>query len=321
MAFWWVNHSQTVRVERDGGYIWSPETNKDGSRNEAYLNLKRIKPLDIIFSWADGRIGAVGVVQEEYKTSKRPLHRAYKANDWSNEGWRVPIDWITIQTALYTKAHFDDLKPFLPEKYSPLKSNGDGQLRYLSKISDDLGNLILALVESTNPSTNANLIAVQKEIEGEIVQETLGIAPISKTEREQIILARIGQGLFRREVEKIENACRWTGVRDKRFLLASHIKPWKNSTNEERLDGHNGFLLSPHVDRLFDKGYVTFNEDGKILTSSNEVLNVLQYWGLGSKKTVGHFTERQQEYLHYHRANIFKQQLSSQISIQQLIFI
>ena len=77
---------------------------------------------------------------------------------------------------------------------------------------------------------------------------------IPETVRQQLAQARVGQGLFRSNVLHIEKVCRVTGVSDPNFLIASHIKPWKVSDNAERLDGSNGLMLAPHIDRLFEKG-------------------------------------------------------------------
>ena len=63
MAFWWVNHRQTHTEELEGGYLWSPKRNKNGARNETYLNLNRVRTGDLIFSYALGDIRAVGVVE------------------------------------------------------------------------------------------------------------------------------------------------------------------------------------------------------------------------------------------------------------------
>ena len=78
---------------------------------------------------------------------------------------------------------------------------------------------------------------------------------IPETERQALILARRGQGQFRANVLTIERACRVTKVERPEHLIASHTKPWRYSSNEERLDGENGFLLTPTIDHLFDKGF------------------------------------------------------------------
>jgi hypothetical protein len=73
----------------------------------------------------------------------------------------------------------------------------------------------------------------------------------------------VGQGLFKERVSRIERACRITFVDNPTHLIASHIKPWRESTNEERLHEGNGLLLTPTVDHLFDRGFISFQDSGE----------------------------------------------------------
>ena len=84
----------------------------------------------------------------------------------------------------------------------------------------------------------------------------------SSTERDALTKARLGQGLFRHRVSELEPACRVTGLARQEFLVASHIKPWRSCDNSERLSGSNGLLLSPHVDKLFDRHWISFASGG-----------------------------------------------------------
>jgi HNH endonuclease len=91
---------------------------------------------------------------------------------------------------------------------------------------------------------------------------------VPETTRKALIEARRGQGAFRKKLDELwGDACAVTncGVRD--LLRASHIKPWRLATNEERLDAANGILLSANIDILFDKGFVSFDERGRMLVS------------------------------------------------------
>jgi len=90
---------------------------------------------------------------------------------------------------------------------------------------------------------------------------------ITDTEKERIFKSRIGQRLFKKKLLSVEKKCRLCGVSDERFLVASHIKPWSQSNSQERLDVNNGLLLCPNHDALFDKGFMSFDEDGRILIS------------------------------------------------------
>lgn len=85
------------------------------------------------------------------------------------------------------------------------------------------------------------------------------------TERLQQSWARVGQGVFRNKMIKMWNgACSVTGCEMKEVLVASHAKPWRDCNSKEKVDEHNGLLLVPNLDALFDKFLITFDEKGKI---------------------------------------------------------
>lgn len=77
---------------------------------------------------------------------------------------------------------------------------------------------------------------------------------VPETEKEALVRARCGQGLFKERVMAIESRCRITGVDKPVHLVASHCKPWRDSSNEERLNGENGLLLTPSIDHLLIAG-------------------------------------------------------------------
>lgn len=89
------------------------------------------------------------------------------------------------------------------------------------------------------------------------------------TQREQFIKIRIGQSAYRKElIAKYNGQCIVTGIDHKTLLIASHIKPWSVSSDNERIDTENGFLLCANMDKLFDNGLITFNNTGKMEISS-----------------------------------------------------
>lgn len=137
--------------------------------------------------------------------------------------------------------------------------------------------------------------------EGEIRQRT----DIGPTERANLIRARRGQGVFRQNLELFEKKCRITGLSDRMHLRASHIKPWRASSDAEKLDGNNGLLLSPHVDHLFDRGYISFSDSGDLLVADALKERVLEIWGIPLPRNVGTFRPAQSRYLNYHRRHVF----------------
>ncbi|WP_051263615.1 HNH endonuclease [Tenacibaculum ovolyticum] len=104
--------------------------------------------------------------------------------------------------------------------------------------------------------------------EANLLSEIDNTNNLSQTEKSQLVKSRIGQGVFRRNLISDCNFCPITGVNDSQFLIASHIKPWRNSNNNERLNKKNGLLLTPTYDKLFDKGYISFNENKNIIVST-----------------------------------------------------
>ena len=89
------------------------------------------------------------------------------------------------------------------------------------------------------------------------------------TEAERLVIQRIGQDVFRSALMDYWNGrCPLTGITDPALLRASHIVPWSECNDEQRLDVHNGLLLSALWDAAFDCGLVSFADNGSVLASS-----------------------------------------------------
>lgn len=306
MAFWWVNHKQTRGHEVRGGYLWSPMRNANGGYNQTYENMKLVRPGDIVFSYADAQIGAIGQVTEAASASPKPTEFGKVGDYWANEGWLVSVYFTQAPKPLRPTTHIEAIAPLLPTRYSPIRPNGHGnQGCYLAGISDAMGHLLLALlgveaqpVFNQSQSVHENLSDIDLL---EDLHEIEGTSAIPETQRLQLAKARIGQGLFRKLVMLDDPRCRVTGVEDSRVLIASHIKPWRDSTNQERLNGSNGIMLSPHVDALFDKHLLTFEEDGRMLVHSSLPRDVLDRWSIQPDKRVEKFSPEQSAFLSHHR--------------------
>jgi hypothetical protein len=308
VAFWWVNHKQTYSAEVGGGYIWSPKANRNGSKNQTYINLTLTRPGDVVISYAGGLIKAIGLVTTPCLEARKPSEFGNAGDAWSDTGWEVRIDWELLEKPIRPKDHLELIAPLLPSKNSPLQANGNGnQSCYLAGINEALGNLVLSLAEGVNPSFADDIEQHQADLEGDAIEAVIKASTLETTEKLQLTKARIGQGLFRTQLEAIEPKCRVTGVTNKALLIASHIKPWsKCENNAERLDGNNGLLLSPHIDRLFDRGWITFTDAGDLLCADPNIEQALQQWGVELPQNVGPFNPVQAEYLDFHRNEIFR---------------
>jgi len=130
---------------------------------------------------------------------------------------------------------------------------------------------------------------------------------LSEDVKENLSRARKGQGKYRENLLKECPYCPITIVSDDRLLIASHIKPWAHSEINEKTDPKNGFMFTPTYDFLFDRGFITFTDDKKMIVSpwlskmTKSKLNLVD-----NKKYPLLVTEERETYLDYHRKNIFK---------------
>lgn len=305
MRFWWVNHKQTFAEEVGQGFLWSPKRNSNGARNQFYENMIEVEPGDVIFSYADARVQAVGVATSRAQTSPKPSAFGTTGDYWSDEGWYIPVNFERLQNPFRPKDYIDYLAPALPDKYSPINAQGNGnQVAYLSAVEGEFLQRLLRLIgdDFHNTLALAGGSASGLDAEAEAEQQRLtSRTDIGPTQIKQLVNARRGQGIFKTNVRGYEQRCRVTGLELQQHLVASHIKPWAKSTDQEKLDGANGLLLSPHVDHLFDKGYMSFEDNGQVVLSKRLQYRVLEAWHIDPDTNVGKFSREQNLYLEYHR--------------------
>jgi hypothetical protein len=124
----------------------------------------------------------------------------------------------------------------------------------------------------------------------------------SATERSGLVTSRVGQGAYRKSIlHRWEYQCAVTKFDDPRILIASHIVPWKDSTDKERLDVDNGILLSPTYDALFDRHLITFNEKGKIILSDQIMTDSFLKIGVTGREKLQSVHNGNKAYLRMHQ--------------------
>lgn len=320
MRFWWVNQNQTYRHEVPGGYLWSPKRNSGerGGRNPFYDFMREVAPGDVIFSFADTLIKAIGIAASHAYEAPKPLEFGQAGAYWDKIGWRVDVRFTELHGPIKPSAHMAQLGPHLPSKYAPLQANGNGlQGVYLTLLPDEFAFVLVDLIGREGRTIVEGLRVADRdeppvaigliEWENHEIETVLADRQIPETTRQAVVLARRGQGLFKQNVQKIERACRVTRVDKSEHLRASHCKPWRDSDNAERLDGENGLLLTPDVDHLFDRGFISFEDSGEILISPVAHLESFRRMGLDEalRRNVGGFTGGQKAYLAFHRESVF----------------
>lgn len=150
---------------------------------------------------------------------------------------------------IYDDSDFDALRSLL------LALNQDQRIELNKCLSFESDSVNIRTIKTVNT-------LVQNDYEGSDVQVTTS--------------HRRGQNVFKRELQKVSRIngtlkCFFPGcdVEGEKFLIASHIVPWKYSDNKEKVDPNNGLLLCPNHDLLFDSLLITFNKDGKLVVSED----------------------------------------------------
>lgn len=324
MRYWWVNQNQTFRQETEGGYLWSPKRNADGGRNPFYEFMREVSPGDLIFSFEGTYIRAIGIAASHTYESPKPSEFGNTGPNWDSIGWRVDTRYVQMDNQIRPADHMDQLANELPSRYSPLQKNGRGnQGVYLTFVTPRMAYILINLIgdqaiqlqtmfqsiseigtPEVESSSSIGLLEWEEHLENAIRTNM----SIPETEREAIIMARRGQGVFKQNVLKIESQCRITKVDRIEHLRASHIKPWRDcESDQQRLSAANGLLLTPSIDHLFDRGFISFENNGKLLISPVAHLLSLEKMGINTEQevNVGGFIDEQIQFLTYHRDSVF----------------
>jgi hypothetical protein len=242
--------------------------------------------------------------------------------NWGAIGWKVEAAFTEVANPVRPKDLLQQLVPHMPPKYSPLTQTGGGlQSVYLTEVSPAFAAVIFQHIgseagatvqiadalrnsERISPTLEPTLDEWEQREEDRIAQD----ATLADTLRRALIQARRSQGIFRKNVRFIETACRVTRVERAEHLIASHIQPWRDSSNDERLDGENGLLLTPTVDHLFDKGFISFENDGAMIISPVADSPSMLRMGIdpGAPPNPGSFSAGQRRFLDYHRENVLR---------------
>ena len=151
---------------------------------------------------------------------------------------------------------------------------------------------ILIYLDSANETDSGYLLSV------------INSRTIESTDKQQIITGRVGQAGYRDKLDKLwHGRCAVTGARS--LLSASHMKPWADSNDQERLDPFNGLLLSPVYDKAFDQGLLTFTDEGRILVSPALVADV-KALGINAAAQIRGLNPLSAPYLEFHRQHVYR---------------
>ncbi|GGK80799.1 HNH endonuclease [Rufibacter glacialis] len=129
---------------------------------------------------------------------------------------------------------------------------------------------------------------------------------VHATTRQSIVSSRVGQGIYRQNLVRLWQTCAVTGAGPLGILVASHIKPWRDCDNMQRLDPYNGLLLTPNLDSLFDNGYISFQGDGTIIISKSLSYQSCKLLNITLGMRLRRVYPQNLSYLEYHREEVFR---------------
>ena len=296
MAYWWVNQNQTHRDEHSEGYLWAPLKNKAGRTDKYWELMDRVEPGDFIFSYVDQKISKIATAQTRSFPANKPVGKSF--DPWQKEGRRIEAKYFDLPnplTNLYLQETIgSDLMGTGIDR--PLRDDGKGKQSYFFSLQPKVGRRIYELSGLKHDVLGQDLSLV--------ISQDPSTGPSTETTRKELRKSRIGQGKFRRDVLRAWNdCCSVTGTNIQEAIRASHIKPWADSNNRERLDAHNGLALVATLDSLFDKGLITFDSDGQIIIHVTR--NQWDFLGLREDLRLRHKpTTAMCEYLEHHREHV-----------------
>lgn len=176
----------------------------------------------------------------------------------SDGGKRNYLSWLRYVNDLYS-IDFDNLtSEEIQTVFQALRETNHSRQKYTSN----------SAISDIKSALNKYLAFIsQDEYVSHLASDIVSIFDTGSTTTKTNIETRLGQGKYRQGVIAIWRKCAVTELDRVDLLVASHIKPWRDATNAERIDPNNGLLLSPTLDQLFDRGYISFRDNGDIIVS------------------------------------------------------
>ncbi|MBO9679246.1 MAG: HNH endonuclease [Acidovorax sp.] len=295
MAFFWVNLGKSYKEVAAHNFLWAPAyvvgNNGRKKTNAGWEPVKEVNAGDVIFCNRDENIIYVAVARKAAYPAKRPPTRAF--DQWNDDGFQIDVD-LTILTPAVSVAGFKAaLMTIHNHECSPAlftKTGGTAQ-QYMVRLPLGAGALILSYLGDAEVNVCEQVTLSKK---GRLKEGGT---------REAVAQARVGQGQFRDDVLSLwQHACPVTGLSKPELLTASHIVPWSLSNEIEKIDPNNGFPFSPALDKLFDRGYVSFNDHGRLLIKVSALdIQDLRCLGIAPDAKIRGLNAEQKAYLARHR--------------------
>lgn len=291
MSFFWVNIGSSYREVKEQNFLWAPQygMNKNGQKfsNASWETVKGVKAGDVIFCNKDREIVYVATATADAEPAPRPLSRSF--DKWEREGTRVDVELTVLEHPIDVSQFSEIFMSSYNESSRPsvFAENGSCTQTYMCEIPEIAAKMIASFI-SENVSIDFN-------------KETAKVKEATGSTKETIIQARVGHGPYREKLfKKWGGKCAVTGIALESMLTASHIVSWSISNDKEKVDPYNGLPLIPNLDRLFDRGMISFDDNGHLL-HKKEFSGLLRDLKIPLDSKIHGLFEENKKYLKRHR--------------------
>ncbi|MCZ2259961.1 HNH endonuclease [Sporosarcina sp. G11-34] len=302
-----VMQGSTYQEEKELGFIWASKLDSSGMVSHSWERMTEVNEGDRVFHYVKRNIVAVSVATTGCQLAYRPVN-LQNYESWNNKGYLVELDYHELEIPINIPSNFDNILPHLPIKYSPFQTNADGNQGYLYPCNEELSIELLELIGDLNIYQEDD---VQLELAIGTVRPTernTFIPLIFETESEAKAMIRLGRKKFRENLIPLwEHQCALCGIELPALLLASYSKPWKDSTELERLDPYNGILLCSNHGMLYEKGFIAFDGQGRLHISTKVPPGDYEKYGIHTKMKIAR-KEENKPYFRWHKRHLFLSQ-------------
>ncbi|MBD8015455.1 MULTISPECIES: HNH endonuclease [Planococcus] len=262
-----VMQGDTYQEECAAGVLWTPQVDKSGMVPHSWNRMQELKKGDLVFHYVKGFLVAISRIREDFHKGTKPKHADEQGG--SEPAFIARTAYRELDVPLSIKGSFQEIEPLLPTKYSAFQEDANGNSGYLYPCNEELAMKFLELISSLNVFT---LEMEQLELSMEVIKKTAHnplLSLIAEAELEIKTKMRRGKEQFRESLLPLWNGeCPICGIAIEEVLTATHAKPWKDSSDSERLDPFNGILLCANHASLYSAGYIAFTGGGRLHISS-----------------------------------------------------
>lgn len=260
-----------------------------------------------------------GETDETYKSGKsKDLYAAFVTVTTDNKKYKTHIHFQSNQISINTISLISDDRYF--SKYKVRNKTSDEYRNKCFKIPYDVDefkyvmdyflrydeNWLNREIETViDTAEQEDVLKVQLDNSVDEIDKEIETKQLQGEEREALIKVRVNQSAFRKLLMRRYTHCCLCDVDDESLLVASHIKPWAKSSHAEKVDVNNGLLLCPNHDKLFDRGYISFDNGGHIVISDELSKNCAISMNIKNDMQI-ELSNDNIKYMEYHRNNVLK---------------